>query len=146
MGGRSGQSVNKTIPEESLGFYYKDVRSYFGSQLEDKLISEGWKYMRDVYPIVSKKDYWLGTDGTFERSSEEEFKNIDSPIYKSDSRSRYKIKDGILYRGSDHWGKVASCNWYAPFEIKPWLQGGWFYFKIPLSKLKRNKNIIIEKW
>lgn len=142
------ESKNKTDEDQEITekppYPCHNIRSYWGQQIEETLREKGWLSIKDVYPVVTEKDYWLGTDGTFEPSSEEEFKSIDISVFRSDSRSKYKIKNGILYRGSDHWGKVASCNWYSPFEIKPWQKGGWFYFKIPLSELKRNNNILVE--
>lgn len=109
--------------------------------------------------IVTEKDYFIATKGTFELSNQYEYNNIDSDEYISESGSRYKVKGDYLYRRSDHWGKVATCSWYFPY-LEPKTNGYilmlpdgrkiWvgakptLYGKIRFSELER-KEYAVEK-
>ena len=67
-------------------------------------------------PVVTEDDFFIATNATFAFVSassiyfaELPFEEIPSPkscsFYKKDS------ENGLIYRYSNHWGKVASCNW-----------------------------------
>lgn len=99
------------------------------------------KPYRELNPIPNERDYYICTFGTFENISvgrdfgaiERMWSNIKSIQVTSPkmSGSKYKIKDGTLYRFSDHWGKVASCRW----DLTPF-KNGWSIGKIKITNLK----------
>jgi hypothetical protein len=68
---------------------------------------------RNVKPDIDESDYYICTIAEFKNTgmSEAEFDKLKAPEVKSDSGSRYKVINGSVYRLSDHWGRVASCEW-----------------------------------
>lgn len=63
--------------------------------------------------MVSKDNFYISTLGTFIPVTEVPERQ---PDYKSYSRryntsSQYYYTDEGLYRVSDHWGRVARCQW-----------------------------------
>lgn len=77
----------------------------------DKLLKNGYEYIDKAMPNITKDDYFISTKGNFERVSRDEWSKLDSPITRSDSGSSYKLDGEYIYRASDHWGRVASCDW-----------------------------------
>lgn len=68
---------------------------------------------RDAKPNVDESDFFIATKCQFTNTgmSVSEFEQIEADCCQSDSGSRYKVVDGVVYRCSDHWGRVASCQW-----------------------------------
>lgn len=126
-------SGEKALDIESIGgFEFINKRSYwFQNRLdEDILVRNGFKDIVDVLPNVTEKDYFISTKGKFNVVSKSEWDNLSSKIHLSDSGSLYKIKDGILYRRSNHWGKVATCEWSINSN---------YYFRHPYYYYKNNE-------
>ena len=99
-----------------------------GSVLHQELDLNGhekapWMHL---VPVIDEKNYFTRTRGDFERVIEKDdsgknkdytqvwkelLKKSENEKFRSASGSLYVIHDGYLYRYSDHWGKVASCDW-----------------------------------
>ena len=101
--------------------------------------TEGMTDLYDVRPVVSTKDYYLGTRADFEmvatdKPAERMYDESEKALSVGDieavweelkkkegfhlehspkSDSEYLVNDatGEIYRKSDHWGRVASCHW-----------------------------------
>lgn len=68
---------------------------------------------RTLYPKISIRDFYISTIGLFKNAnmSDQDFDKIAGKKIVSKSFSEYKIYKNLIYRKSDHWGKVASCIW-----------------------------------
>ena len=106
--------------------------------------------------IVNETNYFENTEGNFYIIQPSEYDRIDAKEYVSAFGSRYKVKDGILYRASDHWGKMDSVIWNLKDkerisclfdkELDINLEGYTqvIYAKIPFSEMKMiGKQLII---
>ncbi len=91
---------------------------------KDHLISK-------VLPTVTEQDYFLSTKALFNHITIDEYNSVNvaehvsmlpAQYRHSESLSKYKIKDGYVYRCSDHWGKVGTCVWvYGPVYGMPYI-------------------------
>ena len=61
--------------------------------------------------IIDETNYFENTKGEFYIIPKSEYDAIDEKEFVSTFGSTYKVKDGILYRGADHWGKMNSVIW-----------------------------------
>ncbi len=73
---------------------------------------------RDIVKTVDKDDYFIATEVTFKSLNKgyEEWERLKSipgaEFHRSPkSDSQYVIIGDLVYRYSDHWGMVASCDW-----------------------------------
>lgn len=104
-------------------------------------INDLLKPYREIYQTPTENDYYICTSGTFENigfgmdfdALENLWSTIKSRQVNSPkmSGSKYKVKNGVLYRFSNHWGKVASCRW----DLEPF-SNGWAIGKIQISQLR----------
>lgn len=115
-----------------------------------KISSSVKKYAsaKQVMPEVTTDDYFLDTETNFKNLFNEKREDLDDvwermkkndelTFHKSPkSYSEYLINKttGEVYRYSNHWGKVASCDWYLN---KPLGTLGWDIAKSYVSKFKR---------
>ena len=60
---------------------------------------------------INETNYFENTQGEFYIIPKSEYDSIDIKEFVSTFGSTYKVKDGILYRGADHWGKMNSVKW-----------------------------------
>lgn len=119
----------------------KEKSGEFGeAELKDKVLnnlSAVWRKVKElpqyltakqVMPQVTLEDYYLSTETTFKSvlSGDEDWKKTDErwekmkkdPKFKfhpsPKSGSQYLIDEstGDIYRYSDHWSRVASCEWH----------------------------------
>ena len=142
--------------------------------LEEKMEVFGWKPreaktegmtdLYDVRPVVSTKDYYLGTRADFEMvatdkpaermydegekalsvgdieavweelKKKEGFRLERSP--KSDSEYLVNDATGEIYRKSDHWGRVASCHWMLNGLRR---EGDWYIGRANVDEFEREK-------
>jgi hypothetical protein len=108
-----GVSGTKT-KTKSIPYFqrYNDLQSKINNIIRETIPRLTDKY-RNVKPDIDESDYYICTIADFKNTgiSEAEFDKLKAPEVKSDSGSRYKIIKGSVYRLSDHWGIVASCEW-----------------------------------
>lgn len=107
-----------------------------------------WVTAKQAMPEVTTDDYFLDTETEFKNLFNDERKDLDDVwenMKKNDelifhkspkSNSEYLVNEttGEIYRYSDHWGRVASCDWGLD---KPSGVLGWDIAKSYLSKFKR---------
>jgi hypothetical protein len=130
-----------------------------------------WDDYRKIYPEIDEDNFYIGTDADFELVLKDDkgnllnsyddykkyFDNIGAKETLSPtSSSRYKVYKDVVYRFSDHWGRVASCYWNIDYESKGFtvgkchlkdfsLNGGGFLYKaIDMNKVKLKKEGISE--
>ena len=91
---------------------YNDLQSKLMKIVGDTIPKIQNNY-RKVKPDIDESDYYICTIAEFKNTgmSETDFNKLKAPEVKSDSGSRYKVIKGTVYRLSDHWGRVASCEW-----------------------------------
>lgn len=106
------------------------------SKILQNAIKRTYDDYRIVKPDIDASDFFIGTRGEFKNNgmSIDDFDSLPSKPYSSDSGSTYKIVNGILYRLSNHWGRVASCNW----DISDGYNSGYVVGEIPIRDLKIN--------
>jgi hypothetical protein len=128
---RAGMTAEER--RESPASYTEDIER--GEQIVTYGDAEGGKLYRkptlnDYYlytdatfePIVNYRDYWNkeGYSGGREhirkdweklREYHPDWEYHKSPKYESESEYLVDKENGDIYRFSDHWGKVATCNW-----------------------------------
>jgi hypothetical protein len=81
-------------------------------------------HYRDLYTNIDKTNYQTSTKADFKRVKIPTGKDVHSYFsmisqqhniisrYRSKTGSKYAIdEDGNVYRASNHWGAVASCQW-----------------------------------
>jgi len=142
------------------------VRNYL-----KKIEKSKYCHYRDVYTDIDDKNFQLSTKVDFKRVSIDANKNphwqfdlikaSKEIIYenKSKTSSQYLIDtDGNVYRLSDHWGAIASCQWTLEGEgcliASVFITGAWELgvanlseFKIFRRKQERRRDIILNpKW
>ncbi len=89
---------------------------------------------RVVNPDITKDNFFIATKGTFDLFNGN-WNDIDSTEIRSPkSSSVYKVKNGMVYRKSNHWGQVASCYW----ELNGIKDGEYQIGRIKLSDLRPN--------
>jgi len=139
--GGSGDGGSDGVLELKLSNYDVMYRKNIPEGMTSKnLDDEGFKNMSEVFPTVDANNFWMATNASFTYSSANEFDKVPSEIIHSPGTSSiYKVYEGVLYRGADHWGNVSSCNWYSPVK-KP----GFIFLKVPLSEMTRNKGILVS--
>ena len=142
--------------------------------LEEKMEVFGWKPreaktegmtdLYDVRPVVSTKDYYLGTRADFEmvatdKPAERMYDESEKALSVGDieavweelkkkegfrlehspkSDSEYLVNDatGEIYRKSDHWGRVASCHWMLNGLRR---EGDWYIGRANVGEFEREK-------
>ena len=142
--------------------------------LEEKMEVFGWKPreaktegmmdLYDVRPVVSTKDYYLGTRADFEmvatdKPAERMYDESEKALSVGDieavweelkekegfrlehspkSDSEYLVNDatGEIYRKSDHWGRVASCHWMLNGLRR---EGDWYIGRANVDEFEREK-------
>lgn len=133
-GGEEAGKEGGNFSEENTGTLDLERLKYMTIAHERRLVDEGYKPISQVLPNVTENDFWISTRAVFQPSSAQEFDEIKSPILHSPkSNSIYKISEGMLYRGSDHWGLVGTCAWTTPSD----LMRGFGFGKVKLSDMKR---------
>lgn len=143
--------------------------------LEEKMEVFGWKPreaktegmtdLYDVRPVVSTKDYYLGTRADFEmvatdKPAERMYDESEKALSVGDieavweelkgmegfrlerspkSDSEYLVNDGTgeIYRKSDHWGRVASCHWMLNGRRRE--GGDWYIGRANVDEFEREK-------
>lgn len=116
-----------------------DVKRDWNKVVENKFMEGG---------VINESNYFENSEGYFYIIPKSEYDSIDTKEYVSAFGSRYKVKDGILYRAADHWGVMNSVKWdlknkdeiknlYTK-ELDKGLQGysQFIYAKIPFSEMK----------
>jgi hypothetical protein len=130
---------------------FGDPNVYFTREHDARAKKAGLlKDISETNPDVTENDYWLATKGVFGEIELSEYENIDAKeINPPGSKSFYKIKDGVLYRKSDHWGKIiATCSWLLAnnkgvlYFNTGESQGIYKTAKIKLSELKRKQGVV----
>ena len=126
--------------------------------------TEGMTDLYDVRPVVSTKDYYLGTRADFEmvatdKPAERMYDESEKALSVGDieavweelkkkegfrlehspkSDSEYLVNDatGEIYRKSDHWGRVASCHWMLNGLRR---EGDWYIGRANVGEFEREK-------
>lgn len=106
---------------------------------------------------VDESNYFQNTKGEFEIINKEEYDSVDAEEFVSEFGSRYKVKDGMLYRGADHWGVFGTVIWslknkeYIGDSFEGELDTGLdgydklIYAKIPFRSLSFNSGIVVDE-
>jgi len=104
---------NNPLRFASQNFMFGQPNVQYTQKWDERAKKAGFiKDITETNPKVTGNDYFFSTKGTFEETTIDEFDKIDAPeINPPHSVSSYKIKDGYLYRCSNHWGTVATCTW-----------------------------------
>lgn len=90
---------------------------------------------------ITKNNFHLATKTYFKElaygnKASEMFKALaedNGVFFKSKSMSQYIVMSDLVYRYSDHWGRVASCDWELP--RKNYLQKNNLTFTLAVSPL-----------
>lgn len=138
-----------------MKYQWESTRRLDGGNYEKMLRNLGYVEATKILPkTATENDYMIATSGQFEMISQNDFENIDAEeINPEESYSSYKVKDGILYRKSNHWGRLASVDWsmkgIPSHLVKRNIPGGALYYgnfygKIELSKLVRTDKAIVR--
>lgn len=141
-GGIRGNGKNRNIDLLSSSDYtvLRDEWLIDVSNFESKLYAEK-RIDVSKFPIT-EKNYHIATIGDFNQIDDNEYNAINAKEYTSNYNSKYKIKNGILYRKANHWGSFATVKWNLIGK-----QGNLFFpnyttsGKINLKKLKRAKGM-----
>lgn len=99
---------------------YAELQNILKKIMSDTVPKIYDKY-RKVKPDVDASDYYICTQAFFTNTgmSISDFERLPGSEVKSDSGSRYKVIGDVLYRLSDHWGIVASCEWEIDYADEP---------------------------
>ena len=92
------------------------------------------------YGDVTFDDFHIDTTGVWEKVDDNvEIKNRE-PDFTSPSGSAYWYdrENGVVYRTSDHWGRVRSCYW--DLDDDSYSKGRWATGRIKLTDLKREES------
>lgn len=100
-------------------------------------------FMNDNLIEVNAENFFLKTTGTWclidvRHNAKTHFNELVKKYklnYNSPSGSQYVTTDDGVYRFSDHWGRVATCNWLLDKNIPKWLDGEFFLAYINYSDL-----------
>jgi hypothetical protein len=106
---------------------------------------------------INENNYFQNTKGEFEIINKEEYDSVDAEEFVSEFESRYKTKDGMLYRGADHWGEMKIVRWnlknkeYVGDSFEGELDAGLdgydkpIYAKILLRSLSLYKEAVVDE-
>lgn len=97
------------IPRQKI----KETKLFLEENQTPKMI-----HYRELYKEITFYNFHISTKVDFKRVTEKEWKDVSNVINKlkfthtSESGSSYMVTDdGLVYRKSNHWGAIASCEW-----------------------------------
>lgn len=56
--------------------------------------------------------------------------------FRSNSGSNYIVVEDIVYRYSNHWGRVSSCSWILDKDLPRWMHNEWILASCPLANFQ----------
>lgn len=100
---------------KQLGFKTDFIKKFNSFQSQNTYLIS----YRDAHKNINEDNYYIGTDADFkslnkwEEKDWEEIKAIKNGKHSVSpkSSSEYVVVGNLVYRYSDHWGRVASCHW-----------------------------------
>ena len=147
-----GITMEKATPEQWLKMIEKNGGLKAG---EDKWIGLS-DWLKGKMQPVNFDDYWDATSVKWENVGVKEGAPIDwikdykkrgevkaSPYRSSISEYVLDKENGLIYRYSDHWGKVGTCNW--PIDEETIHPGGQKGITIGVAKISDFKHLPLTK-
>ena len=143
-------------PKEMVDFVKNSPKEYSYISFDESISTNNPDIRYGEGGVINETNYFENTEGDFYIIQPSEYNRIDTKEYVSAFGSRYKVKDGILYRSANHWGKMNSVKWNLKDkhkisvlfdkELDTNLEGYTqdIYGKIPFSEMKTiGKQLII---